>query len=420
MVLRVLVALCLALVAAGCRGPVPGESSVTEGRETLAVVGARIYTSPVEVAIANGTVVMAEGVITAVGPRDQIRVPKGATVVDAVGLTVTAGFWNTHVHFIEGRWQSAGFRPAAQLTEGLRAMLTRWGVVRVVDTGSRLENTLALRRRIESGEIPGPQITIAGGGFVPVGGSPYYVLPARLPELADAGLASTDVDRLLDEPGVDAVKLFTGSWATRESIIVMPVDVVRAAVEAAHRRGKPVLSHPSNTAGALAALDGGVDVLAHTFPAGSDWDRTLPRRMREANMGLIPTLKLWSWELGRLGLPPAVVERVQGNALAQVRAFVEAGGQLLFGTDVGYMTDYDPTDEYLLLQHAGLAFPAILAALTTAPARRFAAETGAGLVAVGSPAELVVVDGDPATDIRTLSKVRYTIRRGRAIYGTPP
>jgi imidazolonepropionase-like amidohydrolase len=420
MALRVLVVLCLALVAAGCRGPVPGESSVTEGRETLAVVGARIYASPAEEPIANGAVVMTEGVITAVGQRDRVRVPTGATIVNGTGLTITAGFWNTHVHFIEARWQSAGSRPSAELTEGLRAMLTRWGVVRVVDTGSWLENTLALRRRIESGEIPGPRITTAGGGFVPVGGSPYYLLPARLPELADAGRASTVVDRLLDEPGVDAVKLFTGSWATRESIIVMPVDVVRAAVEAAHRRGKLVLSHPSNTAGASAALEGGVDVLAHTFPSGLDWDRSLPRRMRGANMGLIPTLKLWSWELGRRRLPPAVVEQVQGNALAQVSAFVEAGGQLLFGTDVGYMTDYDPTDEYLLLQRAGLAFPAILSALTTAPARRFDAETGAGLVAVGSPAELVVLDGDPATDIRTLAKVRYTIRRGRLVYGVTP
>jgi imidazolonepropionase-like amidohydrolase len=417
---RVLVPLCLALVAAGCRGPVPGDSSATEGREMLAILGARIYPSPAEEPIANGAVVITDGVITAVGPRDRIRIPKGAAMVDGAGLTVTAGFWNTHVHFTEGRWQSAGSRPAAELTEGLRAMLTRWGVVRVVDTGSWLENTLALRRRIESGEIPGPQITIAGGGFVPVGGSPYYVLPARLPELADAGRASTVVDRLLDEPGVDALKLFTGSWATRESIVVMPVDVVRAAVEAAHRRGKQVLSHPSNNAGALAALDGGVDVLAHTFPSGLDWDRSLPRRMREANMGLIPTLKLWPWELGRLGLPPAVIERVQANAEDQVRAFVEADGQLLFGTDVGYMTDYDPTDEYLLLQRAGLAFPAILAALTTAPARRFGAETGAGLVAVGSPAELVVLDGDPATDIRALAKVRYTIRRGRVIYGVTP
>jgi imidazolonepropionase-like amidohydrolase len=41
-------------------------------------------------------------------------------------------------------------------------------------------------------------------------------------------------------------------------------------------------------------------------------------------------------------------------------------------------------------------------------------------VAFGSPAELVLLDGDPATDIRTLAKVRYTIRRGRVIYGVTP
>jgi len=416
----ILAALLLALAVAGCRGSLPSDSSGTEGREMLAIVGARIYVSPAEEPIVNGAVLMADGVITAVGRRDRIRVPASAAIVDGAGLTVTAGFWNTHVHFPEAKWEPAGSRPAPELAEALRAMLTRWGVVRAVDTGSFLANTLALRRRIESGEIPGPRIAIAGGSFVPVGGSPYYLLPTRLPELADAGRAGALVNELLDEPGVDAVKLFTGSWATRDSIIVMPVGVVRAAVEAAHRRGKPVLSHPSTTAGARAALEGGVDVLAHTFPSGPDRDPTLPRRMREANMALIPTLKLWPWELGRLGLPPAVIERVQANAEGQVRAFVEAGGQLLFGTDVGYMTDYDPTDEYLLLERAGLRFPAILAALTTAPARRFGAETGAGLVAVGSPAELVVLDGDPATDIRTLAKVRYTIRRGRVIYGVTP
>ena len=417
---RILAALGLALVVAGCGRAVPSERSAKEGSEMLAIVGARIYTAPAGELIADGSVVMSGDVITAVGPRERVRVPKGAAIVDGAGLTVTAGFWNAHVHFTEARWRSAATRPAAELELELRAMLTRWGVVRVVDTGSLLENTLALRRRIQSGEIPGPQITIASGGFVPVGGSPYYVLPARLPELADAGRARAQVEGLLENPGVDAVKLFTGSWATRESIVVMPVDVVRAAVEAAHRRGKQVISHPSNTAGALAALDGGVDILAHTFPSGLDWDRSLPRRMRDANMALIPTLKLWPWELGRLGLPPAVIERVQANAEGHVRAFVEAGGQLLFGTDVGYMTDYDPTDEYLLLERAGLGFPAILAALTTAPARRFHAEAGAGLVAAGSPAELAVLGGDPATDIRALSKVRYTIRRGQVIHGAAP
>jgi imidazolonepropionase-like amidohydrolase len=418
-----LAAMCLALGLAGCRAPSASNPAPTEqsgAGKTLAIVGARIYTSPTEAPIADGVVVMTGATISAVGRRDQVRVPDRATVLDGTGLTVTAGFWNAHVHFIDPAFQSAVSRPGAELAERVRAMLTRWGVVNAVDTGSREENTLALRRRIESGEIPGPRVMIMGGGFVPVGGSPFYVLPARLPELANPERATALVEQLLGNPGIDGVKLFTGSWATRDRIVVMPTDVVRAAVEAAHRRGKPVFAHPSNSAGALAALEGGVDVLAHTFPAGPAWDRALPRRMTEAGMALVPTLKLWPWELGRLGVPAVAIERTQANAEAQLRAFVDAGGQVLFGTDVGYMTDYDPTDEYVLLQRAGLGFPAILTTLTTAPAKRFQAGSGVGTIAGGNPADLVVLDGDPAAEIRSLARVRYTIRGGQIIYERAP
>jgi imidazolonepropionase-like amidohydrolase len=418
-----LAAMCLALGLAGCRAPSASNPAPTEqsgAGKTLAIVGARIYTSPTEAPIADGVVVMTGATINAVGRRDQVRVPDQATVLDGTGLTVTAGFWNAHVHFIDPAFQSAVSRPGAELVARVRAMLTRWGVVNAVDTGSREENTLALRRRIESGEIPGPRVMIMGGGFVPVGGSPFYVLPARLPELANPESATALVEQLLGNPGIDGVKLFTGSWATRDRIVVMPTDVVRAAVEAAHRRGKPVFAHPSNSAGAFAALEGGVDVLAHTFPAGPAWDRALPRRMTEAGMALVPTLKLWPWELGRLGVPAVAIERTQANAEAQLRAFADAGGQVIFGTDVGYMTDYDPTDEYVLLQRAGLGFAAILTTLTTAPAKRFHAGSGAGTIAGGSPADLVVLDGDPAAEIRSLSRVRYTIRSGQIIYERAP
>ncbi len=408
-----LATMCLALGLAGCRTPGAGGSGPADQRstaagKTLAIVGARIYTAPTDPPITDGVVVMTGATISAVGRRDQVRVPSHATVLDGTGLTVTAGFWNAHVHFTDARFEAAASRPVAELTASLRAMLTRWGVANAVDTGSRPENTLALRRRIEEGEIPGPRIMIMGGGFVPVGGSPFYVLPARLPELANPERATALVERLLDNPGIDGVKLFTGSWATKDSIVVMSTDVVRAAVEAAHRRGKPVFAHPSNNAGALAALEGGVDVLAHTFPSGPAWDRALPRRMSEANMAMVPTLKLWPWELGRYGVPAEAIQRTQANAEAQVRAFVEAGGQLIFGTDVGYVTDYDPTDEYVLLQRAGLGFAAIL---TT-----FHGGAGAGVIAGGSPADLVVLDGDPAAEIRALARVRYTIRGGQVIY----
>jgi len=406
-------ALATAAVLAACMSPL---QTLAPRTRVTALVGGRVLPSPQAAAIPDGVVLVEDAIITAVGARGAVHVPAGARVIDCAGGTVTAGFWNSHVHFTGDVFRAANTAPSESLAAALRAMLTSYGVVHVVDTGSDLLNTLALRRRIESGEVPGPLILTAGAGFAPAGGSPFYILPARIPELtrpADAVLVDAELAR-----GGDIVKLFTGSWATPRSIVVMPVDVVRAAVEVGHRRGKLVFAHPSNSPGARAAIEGGVDVLAHTFPAsldGSPWDRALPAMMKERGTALIPTLKLWPYELTRGGLPPDLIELVLGNGVAQTRAFAELGGQLLFGTDVGYMTDYDPTDEFVYLQRAGLAPAQILAMLTTAPAARFGRATGR--LAPGLAADIVVLDGDPAQDVRAFAKVRTTMRDGRVLHG---
>jgi imidazolonepropionase-like amidohydrolase len=397
----------------------PTAVPAASGAGVTALVGGRVQPSPEAPPIGDGVVLISQGVIIAVGSRAEVSVPPDAAVIDCTGTTITSGFWNTHVHFMPAAFRQADQAPAQRLTEALRAMLTSWGVVHAVDTGSLLDNTLALRRRIESGEIPGPSIRTAGTGFVPVGGSPYYILPARLPELTSPDATAAAVNGNLDR-GADVIKLFTGSWARRDLIVVMPVDLVRAATDAAHRRGKLVLAHPSNSAGARAAIEGGVDVLVHTFPSELDrrpWDRELPRMMLERKMSLAPTLKLFPTELRKAGAPASVVEVVLGNARDQLRIFAEGGGQVLFGTDVGYIADYDPTDEYVYMHQAGLSYSQILASLTTAPAARFGAAARTGRLAAGLDADIVVIQGDPAQDIRALARVRTTLRAGRLIAG---
>src|SRR5439155_20648032 len=94
-----------------------------------------------------------------------VRVPPGARIIDCSGGTVTAGFWNSHVHFTGADFRAADTAPAESLAAALPAMPTAYGVVHVVDTGSYLPNTLALRRRIESGEVPGPSILTAALGI---------------------------------------------------------------------------------------------------------------------------------------------------------------------------------------------------------------------------------------------------------------
>jgi hypothetical protein len=73
-----------------------------------------------------------------------------------------------------------------------------------------------------------------------------------------------------------------------------------------------------------------------------------------------------------------MIERWIQVAQDQVRSFVALGGPILFGTDVGYMREYDPADEYAHLAGVVLSFAQILAALTTAPAEPFKQATRRG------------------------------------------
>jgi len=99
----------------------------------------------------------------------------------------------------------------------------------------------------------------------------------------------------------------------------------------------------------------------------------------------------------------------------QVKTFAAAGGRVLFGTDVGCMSDYDPAEEYRLLARA-LTPMQILATLTTVPAARWTEETRRGRVAAGLDADLVVLEADPAADPVSFAKVRCTVRAGRLIH----
>lgn len=393
-----------------------------EGRangEFVALVGGTVYPNPETSPIHDGVVLVRAGAITALGRRAELAIPRGASFLDCSDATVLAGFWNSHVHFTEPHWAGADTLPAAILSERLRAMLARYGFVRVFDTGSWLENTLALRRRVESGEVVGPAILSTGPGFVAEGASPFYIRPARLPELRTPNDARAAVAARLGE-GADAIKLFTASFASPTSIIPLPLAVVRAATAEAHRQRRPVVAHPSNDAGLRGALEGGIDILAHTSPEGGPWSPEIAAAMVRADMALIPTLKLWKFELARKGRDSAAIVRFQSLAEEQLRAFVAAGGDVLFGTDVGYMTDYDPTDEFQAMRRAGMSFAQILSALTTAPAARFVPSAKRlGRVEVGAQADLVVVEGDPARDIGALARVRYTMRQGRVLYSAP-
>lgn len=382
----------------------------------LALSGGTIYVSPVEEPIREGTVLIAGGKIAAVGTRESVPVPDSVETLDCSGLTITAGFWNSHVHFFERKWADAGSIPAAELTSQLERMLTRYGFTSVFDLSSQWENTRRIRDRIQSGEVAGPRIWSTGEGLVPpnAGIPPEAVLNIMgvmntpLPEAAGAVQARDVAQKLLDR-GVDAIKLF----ASTPSKAALAESTIEAAAGEAHRRGKPVFVHPNNAADVLAAVRGGVDIVAHTTPRSGPWDEAVLTAMRERGVALIPTLQLWQYQTRHDRA--SIQERLAEIAGEQLRAWLALGGTVLFGTDVGFV-DYDPAEEYELMSRAGMSFRQILASLTTAPAARFGESERLGRIAVGLEADVVVMRGDPLGDVRALTAVEYTVRGGRVIY----
>jgi imidazolonepropionase-like amidohydrolase len=380
-----------------------------------ALVGATIFVSPTETPIRDGVILIQGEKIVAVGARAQMQFPETGHVLDCFGFTITAGLWNSHVHFFERKWADAATIPAPELTRQLQDMLTRYGFTSVFDIGSSWENTRRLRDRIDSGEVPGPKIRSTGPGLLPPGALPtdqvlslMGLMKFPAPEIADAAQASAAARKLLDE-GVDAIKLFASSPRSSS----LSESTFQAAADQAHRAGKPVFVHPNSAADVLTAVRGGVDIIAHTTPHSGPWDETLLTAVKARRVALTPTLTLWKYYARHDRL--SAQEKVTNTEITQLRAWVAIGGEVLFGTDLGAV-EYDPSEEYVLMSQAGMTFPQILASLTIAPSERFGDKNKLGRLAPGFQADLAVFQQDPAANIRALAQVKYTLRAGQIIY----
>lgn len=390
----------------------------------LIITNVKIYRSPSQPVIDVGSVWLQDGNI--------LRVEAGAGLpnagadverVDGRGRVLTAGYWNSHVHFSPPTWTDPGEMNDAELRALMERMLIRWGFTTVVDTGSDPRWTDALERRLRAG-LPGPRILRTAGSFVGKGASPAY-LDFKLPELETPEQARKATAAMVDlKP--QGIKIFTGSFAGPGKALHMTQEVVDEITKTAHGAGLWVMAHPQSLRGMELAVNGGVDILAHTAPDAGRLPKDLVRAMVKHNVALIPTLQLWRFELSRAGAPPRAVDRFQQTGVDQLRDFASAGGEVLFGTDVGYMTDLDPTEEYQKMTEAGLGFRRILTSLTTAPARRFDSVAGGergsearGTITPGEPADLVLLASDPATDPTAFARPAMVFRNGLEIYSAP-
>jgi len=388
----------------------------------LAIVGGRVRPSPYEAPIENAVVLVSDGRIEAVGRAGEVAIPAGTRTLDASGKVVVAGFWNSHAHLLGPAYRNVGKAPAAKLESTLREQYGQWGFTTVYDLASAPGEAQALVRRIEAGEVTGPRELSTGVPFFPAGGTPIYVrghdlgIEGDVAEVVDAEAGRNRAGEQLAQ-GARGVKLFTGSIVGgSEGVRLMDAAVASAIGKVARDRGQPVFAHATDAGGLVVALQAGADVLAHATPASGPWDAATVQRLVAEGVALVPTLAMFELEIRREQVPEPVVQRLVGNAQAQVAALQAAGGQVLFGTDAGYIEDFDTTRELQLLAAAGLDWRQVLASLTTAPARMFGEADTRGRIARGFAADLVVLGADPEQGVEALADVAYTLRAGELIH----
>jgi imidazolonepropionase-like amidohydrolase len=382
-------------------------------RGALAIEHARIYVSPNDPPIEDGTVLVRDGLIAAVGK--QVAVPADATIEPCDHCVVTAGFWNAHVHFTEPKWSMANWKSTATLDPQLADMFLSRGFTTVIDLGSNPSETFSIRRRIEKGQLTGPYIYTAGTALYPPHGVPFYIretapkwMIAVMPQ-PDTPQDATRIVRRNLASGADLTKLFTGSWVQRGHVLPMPVNIATAAVTESHLNGKLVFAHPSNLAGVQVAIDSGVDVLAHAADDTRGIDAKLLGSAISKNMAMIPTLKMFASTV-------TTDSHYMDPICAEVQQFHQLGGTLLFGTDVGYMTDYTTQEEFVELGKSGLDWKTVLAMLTTNPAARMGVSDSKGTLTPGKLADLTLLDADPADALTNFSRVRAVVRSGRVVW----
>lgn len=361
--------------------------------------------------VPEAVVIIQDGRISAIGARDTVEIPDGATIIDLDGATILPGFFNTHVH--DGfdqtyltHWAQAGVTtvrdlgvhdvsgwPADQLpdvsgeTNHLRGLLIQAFAIRDI---TWKDSTYA---RIVSA---GPFVNVPGG----YGGVVYPVSSVEETRQAVNDLA---------ELGANSIKtaLDDGS-VIGENLPLLTPEQFAALVETAHEHDLRVQLHVMNSTELSWAIDAGVDEIVHM--AIDPLSDELIAQAVEHGVVWVPTLELWS------GVSDAHGANFREVAVDNVRRFVEAGGTIALGTDFhGYFTPFDegmPITEIDLMQQAGMTPMQIIVAATHNAAAACNLGQDLGTLEAGKIADILVVNGDPLTDLHALLNVRLVMKDG--------
>jgi imidazolonepropionase-like amidohydrolase len=416
---------------AGCRSD--------NAQRVIALVGATVIDGTGAPPAPDQTILIEDERITAVGP--EVVVPDNAAVLDVTGTTVIPGLIDMHGHMYALRHNQFAAYPKLFLAGGVTTAFSPGDF----DPGGMI----ALRDAIARGEIVGSRIFTAG---------PYFDhAPSIVPWIEGVSSVAEALDKFASwRDRIDAVKLYAG----------ITEQEIAGLIEAAHDAGLFVTGHlggiPTRRAVALGidGLEHGIFAIAEFSPHGptapiNDQYCTLAEldlgspivdslmsdlvqqgvyvtptivTMQAMHPEFDPVVADWERYLSD-DVRAMLAERAEflnargaeclGRAVEKQLAFVGRlhgrGGVILVGTDPvtpELVPGFAFHRELQNLVAAGLTPLEAITAATANAAAALGLDEELGTIAPGRLADLVVVDGDPSVDIRSLSNIRLVLKSG--------
>lgn len=427
-------------LAGAAAAQTPAVSPVSpEGRTTFVQVGRLLDDPSSGVVKRHKTLVIRGNRIVEV--RDGFVGQEGGEgdVVDLRTAFVLPGLIDSHVHLtgeqsansrLDGVTQSnadQAFIGARNARKTLNA-----GFTTVADLGATNESIFALRDAIRRGDVPGPRIIAAGdavsihGGHGDVNGYRDDVMHLFSGENICSGPEDCmRAVRLQVRAGANIIKITaTGGVLsnTAAGLAQQFSDAELAAiVEAAHRMGRQVTAHAHGADGINSFLRAGGDSIEH----GTYLDDESIRLMRREGVWLVPTLMAGDFVYriasgpNNFFTPAQTAKALEAGPkmLDMARRAHEGGVRIAFGTDTGVSAHGDNAGEFALLVRAGLTPLEAIQTATVNAAAHLRLSDEAGRLAVGMPADLIAVSGDPLTDVTELERVRFVMKGGQVVRG---
>lgn len=373
--------------------------------------------------VENASVLVDDGVIVEVGSGSAVSAAK-AEVIEARGKTIMPGMIDAHIHISSdgnpSPMQHLKELPALSAIHAAvnaRALLEA-GFTAIRDAGANHYINIATRQAVDSGLIPGPRIRACGYGLTSTGGhgDSYFQPDIHIdnPGLVDGPDEVRRATRLMIKMGADCIKFVsaTGGVMSDGDDPLAPqftVEELKAGIHEARVRNIPTFAHAQGNKGIRNAIEAGITSIEHGFYI----DDETAQMMIERGVYMVPTLAAVHQivEYGvEAGIPEYAVRKARTAQEAHLDSFArayKAGVKIAMGTDAGtpFNRQGENAIEDELMVQAGMRPMDAIVATTKTAAELLQWGGQTGTIEQGKWADIILVDGDPLSDIGVLRRV---------------